>query len=37
MNIRNINKIIFKNNKVFILIKTYKDNKAINIIINKFY
>ena len=37
INIKNINKIILKNNKIFILIKIYKGNKAINIIINKLY
>ena len=37
IDIKNINKVIFKDSKVFILIKTYKSNRAINIIINKLY
>ena len=37
IDIKNIDKVIFKDNKVLISIKTYKDNKAINIIINKLY
>ena len=37
IDIRNIGKVILKGNKVFISIKTYKGNRAINIIINKFY
>ena len=37
IDVRNISKVIFKGNKVFILIKTYRDNKAINVIINKLY
>ena len=37
IDIKNINKIILKNNKVLTLIKTYKSNRAINITINKFY
>ena len=37
IDIRNINKVIFKDNKVLISIKIYRGNKAINIIINKLY
>ena len=37
IDIKNINKIILKNNKILISIKIYRGNKAINIIINKLY
>ena len=37
IDIKNIDKVIFKNNKVFIPIKIYKGNRAINITINKLY
>ena len=37
INIRNIDEVILKDNKVFIFIKIYRDNRAINIIINKLY
>ena len=37
IDIRNIDEVIFKDNKVFIPIKTYKGDRAINIIINKLY
>ena len=37
IDIKNIDKIIFKNNKIFISIKIYKNNKVIDIIINKLY
>ena len=37
IDIKNIGKVILKNNKIFIFIKIYRDNRAINIIINKLY
>ena len=37
IDIRNIDKVILKDNKVFIFIKIYRGNRAINIIINKLY
>ena len=35
--IRNINIIIFKDNKIFTFIKINKGNRTINIIMNKLY
>ena len=37
IDIRNIGKVILKNNKILILIKIYKGNRVKNIIINKLY
>ena len=37
INLKNIGKVIFKNNKIFTFIKIFRNNKIINIIINKLY
>ena len=37
IDVRNIDKVIFKDNKVLTFIKIYRGNRAINVIINKLY